>query len=420
MFLFGRALPRELFDAVVVHAELEYPKEACGILAGPRSSPELTEVFRVPNVQDELHSRDPALHPASSRSAFRMDDRARLDLARRLDDRGLAERVVYHSHTDTGAYFSPDDRAGAVRDGIDLLGGVVHLVVSVRAGRLADAAAFRYDAKAKRFEEQRVLPSDELPDLAVRAMDPPTVARPIPPVGQRLVRRAIALDEEENLDRLAAGRAVRLSEKDAELVELLGRGLLSPIHGFLRAAEVAAVDSQGHLLDGTPWRAPLVLTVGDVRGLENGDVVGLDFKGAVIGWLAVQEAREGCLAGPVFVRPERERARPDAADLRADIIRRGCARVLALPERWFERRSGVDLSSFDTLLASEIPDGFSPARWLPLPKSTGSVWLDAVVAQNAGATHIWLEDPIAALSVRESLRIVPWPSRAVSVARGPL
>ena len=39
-------------------------------------------------------------------------------------------------------------------------------------------------------------------------------------------------------------------------------------------------------------------------------------------------------------------------------------------------------------------------------------WLDAVMAQNQGATHILVEDAPTARSIEDTLGIVPWRPRA--------
>ncbi|MBI4818245.1 MAG: Mov34/MPN/PAD-1 family protein [Deltaproteobacteria bacterium] len=401
MRLFDRTLSAQLFEEIVSHARAEYPREACGLIAGPKGSSELTEARAIPNVESQSIS-------------FRMDDGERLRFLEDIGQRGLEERVIYHSHPDAGAYFSPEDRAAAVLDGTEVVPNAIHLVLSIRGGELADVAAFRFSKRDGQFEEARPLVDREhLPDIEQRAMKSASVARPVEPVGGRLVQRIVSAEEAEALVALASGRAVRISDTDAVILRLLGAGLLSPLSGFLRSAEIATVESQGRLLGGTPWRVPVVLDVGDVEGLESGDVVTLEHKGSPMGWLAVKEAAGGILAGPVFVKADGQAVR-SAVDLRAEILRRGFERVLALPEHWFESRSAADLSSFDGLYAAEVPANCDPSRWLRLPPSSGSEWLDAVVAQNAGATHVWVDNPADARAVRESLRIAPWPTRTVS------
>lgn len=213
--------------AVVEHAERDYPSEACGIIAGRPHAPGLERVCPLRNVQDRYHARDPVRYPRTSREAFRVDELERLRLLEQLDGDGLVERVVYHSHCDAGAYFSPEDRALAVLEGIELLPGVVHLVVSVREGCARDAAAFAYDPATSRFLEVRVPIVRALegwPDLRGRA----ALGRPPMP---SLVRCLATRAEAE----WAQARATHAHEVSAALVLELRRlalGYWSPSLGF--------------------------------------------------------------------------------------------------------------------------------------------------------------------------------------------
>ena len=92
----------------------------------------------------------------TAKEAFRMDDLERLRVLEDAAQDGLTERVLYHSHCEFGAYFSDEDQRMAVRDGVELIPGAIYLVVSIKDGRRADAAAYRYDATRRRFEEQRL------------------------------------------------------------------------------------------------------------------------------------------------------------------------------------------------------------------------------------------------------------------------
>jgi proteasome lid subunit RPN8/RPN11 len=151
--VFGLRLEPDVLRQVAGYAEAAYPREACGLILGPPGSPRVARVVPMTNVQDRLHRLDPARYPRDARHAFRLDELERLRLLEAADREGLVERVLFHSHVDVAAYLSPEDRAMAVVDGVDLLPGVVHLVVSVRLGRRAGAAAYLYRSASGRFEE---------------------------------------------------------------------------------------------------------------------------------------------------------------------------------------------------------------------------------------------------------------------------
>jgi proteasome lid subunit RPN8/RPN11 len=67
-------------------------------------------------------------------------------------------KIVYHSHPDHDAYFSATDRAQACSfdpsepDYPD----TAHLVISVRDGKFARAAAFAWDSEHREFVEAQL------------------------------------------------------------------------------------------------------------------------------------------------------------------------------------------------------------------------------------------------------------------------
>jgi len=95
------------------HCEKQYPDEACGVLLGPPSGPEVTDCRPCANIQNRLHAEDPRAHPRDARTAYRIDPRDLFDLTRDARDRGLAFKAIFHSHADVGAYFSDEDQRQA-------------------------------------------------------------------------------------------------------------------------------------------------------------------------------------------------------------------------------------------------------------------------------------------------------------------
>jgi len=141
--------PEEL-DRVRAQAEAEYPAECCGVLLA-RSAP-VPDRALMPcrNIQDELHAQDPVRHPRNSRTAYFIDPKDLLAIGRR-ESQGYRIATIYHSHIDTGAYFSPTDRQNALVNGEPAYPDAVYVVVSVLEGRVADAAAFVWDTAAHDF-----------------------------------------------------------------------------------------------------------------------------------------------------------------------------------------------------------------------------------------------------------------------------
>ncbi|MGH7350240.1 MAG: Mov34/MPN/PAD-1 family protein [Candidatus Rokuibacteriota bacterium] len=141
--------PEELVR-VRAQAEAEYPAECCGVLLarGEAGSDRLLMPCR--NIQDELHAKDRARHPRDSRTAYFIDPKDLLTIGRR-EGQGYRVATIYHSHVDTGAYFSPTDRQNALINGEPAYPDAVYVVLSVVEGRVGDAAAYVWDASARDF-----------------------------------------------------------------------------------------------------------------------------------------------------------------------------------------------------------------------------------------------------------------------------
>ncbi|OGK98882.1 MAG: hypothetical protein A3E31_03885 [Candidatus Rokubacteria bacterium RIFCSPHIGHO2_12_FULL_73_22] len=138
--------PREA-EAIRRHAVEEYPRESCGVLlvrGGTR------QLLRCRNVQDELHAQDPVRHPRDARAAYFIDPRDLLRIGR-LEGEGFAVAVIYHSHVDAGAYFSPTDRQQALLGGEPMYPDATYVVTSVVTGRAAAMAAFRWSPETREF-----------------------------------------------------------------------------------------------------------------------------------------------------------------------------------------------------------------------------------------------------------------------------
>ncbi|MEQ9497093.1 MAG: Mov34/MPN/PAD-1 family protein [Deltaproteobacteria bacterium] len=408
MSVFGLELTDPIVEALKAHAVRDYPVEACGVVLG--NGPKLTRVVPMENVQDKYHARDPEAFPRTGRDAFRMNDLERMRVLDEASEAGLDERIIYHSHCDAGAYFSPEDRAMAVQEGIELTPGVVYVVVSVREGVYADLAAYQYDAETKRFVERRLGEAKtQLPDLSLRTMEGKEAARPLRPVSGALAPRRIDAAEAERLDALAESRTIEIEERQVrEDLRCFAGGLYSPLAGFMRRAEVRSVQDLGRLPAGTPWRVPIVLDVHErqlVDGvLEPGAIVRLVADGQALAYMAVGDLyaqnQRRIIGGPVFVVGGDELA----AESRARVLRAGAKRVLAVAKA--ADADGHDLSSFDLVL---VPEPIAGVDQAPLVATERSPWLFAAMAQNQGATHVLTEDGTLRRLVADSLEVEPWP-----------
>lgn len=137
-------ISEDVLRACYADARARYPEEACGLISGPRDGVILHTVRVCENQQNRLHARDPKTHPRDARTAYALGFR---DL-QFLDD-SLAEssplrvRVIYHSHCNVGAYFSPEDERAATFEG-QLIYPVDYLVIDCQADAVRGAKLFRF------------------------------------------------------------------------------------------------------------------------------------------------------------------------------------------------------------------------------------------------------------------------------------
>jgi len=145
---------RDVLDAVLAHARETHPEECCGALV--RKAGRL-EAWRLQNVQNELHRRDPAGNPRTAVTAYALGvaDVERLDGARAGDPAVGTLEAIYHSHSKVGAYFSGEDRARAMFGDEPLYPEIAWLVVS-DSRETGEARAFRWDEEQRDFVEVAV------------------------------------------------------------------------------------------------------------------------------------------------------------------------------------------------------------------------------------------------------------------------
>jgi len=122
--------------AMVAHAQGAYPKECCGMMVG--SNGVATEAVPAPNV----YRGD-----QSDRFEISPDDILRAQ--RSAQDSGRELIGFFHSHPDTGAYFSATDLANASP-------WHSHVVMSIIKGEVVDAKCFRVDLDLTESTEEEL------------------------------------------------------------------------------------------------------------------------------------------------------------------------------------------------------------------------------------------------------------------------
>jgi proteasome lid subunit RPN8/RPN11 len=140
---------RSVADGIQAHGTQDYPAECCGLVTEDPTGRQQVRPCR--NIQDALHRRDPQAHPRTSRNAYRMDDVEVQKALREAESVGERLAAFYHSHIDCDAYFSAEDQTAALFADEPAFPGVSYLVFSVREGRVAGQAAYRYDNAARAF-----------------------------------------------------------------------------------------------------------------------------------------------------------------------------------------------------------------------------------------------------------------------------
>lgn len=138
----ARDLPEDLGE-ILRHLESCYPSEGCGLVIR-RVSDGALRVRPMSNAYDKYRLLEPESFPRSSRTAFLFDPEEQLAVYRDADARGEEVACIFHSHTDLGAFFSADDRAGAAPDGVPMAPGVSYLVVAVDQWRATAARLYRF------------------------------------------------------------------------------------------------------------------------------------------------------------------------------------------------------------------------------------------------------------------------------------
>ncbi|MFO0762811.1 MAG: Mov34/MPN/PAD-1 family protein [Byssovorax sp.] len=148
-------------DAIAAYGRDE---EACGYLCGPAAEPLVCDAHTsMPNRANKLHALDPVRYFRTGRTYFDLDTRKLERAVEAGAASGRPVKVLYHSHLDAGAYFSPTDRAamsmgklpetegGAIEIGPGPAWPLAFLVVSVREGKVDDRRLFIWDAAARDF-----------------------------------------------------------------------------------------------------------------------------------------------------------------------------------------------------------------------------------------------------------------------------
>jgi [CysO sulfur-carrier protein]-S-L-cysteine hydrolase len=129
-------------------------EESCGFLVGPASDARRVDaIVPMVNRANALHRLDPKSYPRTGRTYFDIDSMKFEGSIRRGEVEGRPVKVLYHSHLDVGAYFSPTDAEVAKMGQGEPPWDLAYLVTSVRGGAMDDRKLFVWDPGTQTFVE---------------------------------------------------------------------------------------------------------------------------------------------------------------------------------------------------------------------------------------------------------------------------
>jgi proteasome lid subunit RPN8/RPN11 len=152
-------IARRLLGEVDEEARRAYAREeeSCGFLVGPvDDGKRLDGLVRMVNRANALHRLDPERYPRTGRTYFDIDSMKFETAVRRGAAEGRPVKVLYHSHLDAGAYFSPTDVEVAKMGQDEPPWELAYLVTSVARGQVDDRKLFVWDPARRDFVESRL------------------------------------------------------------------------------------------------------------------------------------------------------------------------------------------------------------------------------------------------------------------------
>jgi proteasome lid subunit RPN8/RPN11 len=152
-------IARAVLDQVDEEARRAYARdeESCGFLVGPAGDPgRLDGIVPMLNRANALHRLDPEQYPRTGRTYFDIDSMKLEGAIRRGEAEGRPVKVLYHSHLDAGAYFSPTDAEVAKMGQGEPPWDLAYLVTSVRDAGVDDRKLFVWDPATRSFVESEL------------------------------------------------------------------------------------------------------------------------------------------------------------------------------------------------------------------------------------------------------------------------
>jgi proteasome lid subunit RPN8/RPN11 len=152
-------VPASVLESVAEEARRAYGRdeESCGFLVGPATDGQrLDGIVPMINRANALHRLDPEQYPRTGRTYFDIDSLKFEGAIRRGEAEGRPVKVLYHSHLDVGAYFSPTDAEVAKMGQSEPPWDLAYLVTSVQKGQVDDRKLFVWEPSTGTFVESRL------------------------------------------------------------------------------------------------------------------------------------------------------------------------------------------------------------------------------------------------------------------------
>ena len=144
-------VPRGVLEEIFQHARTSFPHECCGWLTGQKDSNTVVSIRRAVNAyQPETH---PTAKARTLETAFVISGSDLLELNRTLEN-DTRPKIIYHSHPNGRAYFSPTDRNNAIDPwGEGPAYPVQQIVVGINRDQVVEARQFAWDSQTGDFVE---------------------------------------------------------------------------------------------------------------------------------------------------------------------------------------------------------------------------------------------------------------------------
>jgi len=118
----GLSVTQDAYEQMIAHCQRDYPREACGLLAGRGNA--ASKPYSMRNVEE-------------SPISYQMDPKEQLTVMKRMRQADEQMLAIYHSHTASAAYPSPVDVRFAVYPDVS------YVVVSLVDRQRPEVRSFR-------------------------------------------------------------------------------------------------------------------------------------------------------------------------------------------------------------------------------------------------------------------------------------